>query len=109
MYNFVFALGRGNRTVCAEFNFYLDPEAAFIVTNEFTCPIIIAALEFTRENSLTMVRHFLFAVSVVITQPMSFSNDCFSLITYRLLDNWSVAQESVLQHTFVAPFTLGMC
>ncbi|XP_073470742.1 inosine-uridine preferring nucleoside hydrolase-like isoform X2 [Aquarana catesbeiana] len=46
--------GRGNRTVCAEFNFYLDPEAAYIVTNEFTCPIFIAALEFTRENSLTM-------------------------------------------------------
>ncbi|XP_077338895.1 inosine-uridine preferring nucleoside hydrolase-like isoform X1 [Lithobates pipiens] len=46
--------GRGNRTVCAEFNFYLDPEAAYIVTNEFTCPIFIAALEFTWENSLTM-------------------------------------------------------
>ncbi|KAM4796454.1 inosine-uridine preferring nucleoside hydrolase-like [Rhinophrynus dorsalis] len=46
--------GRGNRTVCAEFNFYLDPEAAHIVLNEFTCPTFIAALEFTRENSLTM-------------------------------------------------------
>ncbi|KAM3935956.1 uncharacterized protein RB166_003040 isoform 1-T3 [Leptodactylus fuscus] len=45
--------GRGNRTVCAEFNFYLDPEAAFIVLNEFTCPVFIAALEFTRENCLT--------------------------------------------------------
>ncbi|XP_056411879.1 uncharacterized protein LOC130355586 [Hyla sarda] len=45
--------GRGNRTTCAEFNFYMDPEAAYIVTNEFTCPTFIAALEFTRENFLT--------------------------------------------------------
>ncbi|KAM8976737.1 inosine-uridine preferring nucleoside hydrolase-like [Pelodytes ibericus] len=46
--------GRGNRTVCAEFNFFLDPEAAYIVMNEFMCPTYIAALEFTRRNSLTM-------------------------------------------------------
>ncbi|XP_075706429.1 uncharacterized protein LOC142740892 isoform X2 [Rhinoderma darwinii] len=45
--------GRGNRTACAEFNFYLDPEAAYIVTNEFSCPMFIAALEFIRENCLT--------------------------------------------------------
>ncbi|CAJ0938679.1 unnamed protein product [Ranitomeya imitator] len=48
-------VSRGNRTTCAEFNFYLDPEAAYIVTNEFTCPVFIAALEFTRENCLTMI------------------------------------------------------
>ncbi|XP_075056217.1 uncharacterized protein LOC142141540 [Mixophyes fleayi] len=45
--------GRGNRTVCAEFNFCLDPEAAYIVTNEYICPMYIAALEFTRDNGLT--------------------------------------------------------
>ncbi|MEE6470490.1 hypothetical protein FKM82_008984 [Ascaphus truei] len=45
--------GRGNRTVCAEFNFYLDPEAAYIVMNDFTCPTFIAALEFANDNSLT--------------------------------------------------------
>ncbi|XP_063809382.1 inosine-uridine preferring nucleoside hydrolase-like isoform X2 [Pseudophryne corroboree] len=45
--------GRGNKTVCAEFNFYLDPEAAYIVMNEFTCPTFIASLEFAREHSLT--------------------------------------------------------
>ncbi|XP_053563683.1 uncharacterized protein LOC128654051 isoform X2 [Bombina bombina] len=46
--------GRGNRTICAEFNFALDPEAAYIVLNDFTCPTYIATLEFARENSLTM-------------------------------------------------------
>ncbi|XP_072269067.1 pyrimidine-specific ribonucleoside hydrolase RihA-like isoform X2 [Pyxicephalus adspersus] len=46
--------GRGNWTVCAEFNFYLDPEAAYIVINSFTCPIFIAALEFAWGNGLTM-------------------------------------------------------
>ncbi|CAH2223357.1 inosine-uridine preferring nucleoside hydrolase-like [Pelobates cultripes] len=46
--------GRGNRTVCAEFNFCLDPEAAYIVMNEFTCPTYIATLDFSRANSLTM-------------------------------------------------------
>ncbi|XP_069492680.1 uncharacterized protein [Ambystoma mexicanum] len=45
--------GRGNRTVCAEFNFYLDPEAAQIVLNEFTCPTYIAALEFVYNNALS--------------------------------------------------------
>ncbi|KAM9320781.1 uncharacterized protein PAF06_005300 [Gastrophryne carolinensis] len=46
--------GRGNRTQCAEFNFYQDPEAAYIVTKEYTCPIIIAALEFIRGSYLSM-------------------------------------------------------
>ncbi|XP_029460609.1 inosine-uridine preferring nucleoside hydrolase-like [Rhinatrema bivittatum] len=46
--------GKGNRTVCAEFNFYLDPEAAHIVLKDFSCPTYIATLQFTYENSLSM-------------------------------------------------------
>ncbi|XP_053311155.1 inosine-uridine preferring nucleoside hydrolase-like [Spea bombifrons] len=46
--------GRGNRTVCAEFNFYLDPEAAYIVLNEYTCPTYIASLEFAHGSSLPL-------------------------------------------------------
>ncbi|CAI5772127.1 IU_nuc_hydro domain-containing protein [Podarcis lilfordi] len=38
---------RGNTTVCGEFNFATDPEAAYIVLNEYTCPTYIASWEFT--------------------------------------------------------------
>ncbi|XP_043927747.1 pyrimidine-specific ribonucleoside hydrolase RihA-like [Protopterus annectens] len=44
--------GQGNRTVCAEFNFALDPEAAYIVMREYTCPTYIATLEYTHDNKL---------------------------------------------------------
>ncbi|KAM4700966.1 pyrimidine-specific ribonucleoside hydrolase RihA-like isoform 1-T2 [Discoglossus pictus] len=46
--------GRGNWTLCAEFNFSLDPEAAYIVLNSFTCPTYITSLEFAHEYGLTM-------------------------------------------------------
>ncbi|MEE6470488.1 hypothetical protein FKM82_008983 [Ascaphus truei] len=38
---------RGNVTVCGEFNFACDPEAAHIVLNTFDCPTYIATWEFT--------------------------------------------------------------
>lgn len=34
-------LGKGNATRCAEFNFYFDPEAAFIVFEESACDIYL--------------------------------------------------------------------
>ncbi|XP_043854421.1 probable uridine nucleosidase 2 [Dromiciops gliroides] len=37
---------RGNTDPCSEFNFAADPEAAYIVLNEFTCPTYIATWEF---------------------------------------------------------------
>uniref|UniRef100_A0A4W5KP40 Inosine/uridine-preferring nucleoside hydrolase domain-containing protein n=1 Tax=Hucho hucho TaxID=62062 RepID=A0A4W5KP40_9TELE len=43
---------RGNTTVCAEFNFAADPEAAYIVLNRFFCPTYIATWEFCCENKL---------------------------------------------------------
>ncbi|XP_067266252.1 inosine-uridine preferring nucleoside hydrolase-like isoform X3 [Chanodichthys erythropterus] len=43
---------RGNVTVCGEFNFAADPEAAYIVLNEFICPIYIATWEFTCRSKL---------------------------------------------------------
>ncbi|KAL0963492.1 hypothetical protein UPYG_G00307130 [Umbra pygmaea] len=43
---------RGNTTVCAEFNFAADPEAAYIVLNEFLCPTYIAGWEFTCYHKL---------------------------------------------------------
>ncbi|XP_048714589.1 inosine-uridine preferring nucleoside hydrolase isoform X3 [Caretta caretta] len=44
---------RGNTTICGEFNFATDPEAAYVVLNEFTCPTYIASWEFTCHNSLS--------------------------------------------------------
>ncbi|XP_027020668.1 inosine-uridine preferring nucleoside hydrolase [Tachysurus fulvidraco] len=43
---------RGNTTVCGEFNFTADPEAAYIVLNEYLCPTYIACWEFTCRHSL---------------------------------------------------------
>ncbi|XP_075054150.1 nucleoside hydrolase-like [Mixophyes fleayi] len=43
---------RGNTTVCGEFNFASDPEAAYIVLNGFDCPTHIATWEFTCRNGL---------------------------------------------------------
>ncbi|KAM4046738.1 inosine-uridine preferring nucleoside hydrolase-like [Anomaloglossus baeobatrachus] len=43
---------RGNLTVCGEFNFACDPEAAYIVLNSYDCPTHIATWEFTYKNNL---------------------------------------------------------
>ncbi|XP_071758240.1 inosine-uridine preferring nucleoside hydrolase-like [Centroberyx gerrardi] len=43
---------RGNTTVCGEFNFVADPEAAYIVLNRYSCPTYIASWEFSCKNSL---------------------------------------------------------
>ncbi|XP_051840628.1 inosine-uridine preferring nucleoside hydrolase-like isoform X1 [Antechinus flavipes] len=44
---------RGNIDVCAEFNFAADPEAAYIVLNEYTCPTSITTWEFACMHSLS--------------------------------------------------------
>ncbi|XP_078079001.1 inosine-uridine preferring nucleoside hydrolase-like isoform X2 [Mustelus asterias] len=43
---------RGNVTVCAEFNFAADPEAAYIVLNHFACPIYITTWEYCLRHAL---------------------------------------------------------
>ncbi|XP_034030035.1 inosine-uridine preferring nucleoside hydrolase-like [Thalassophryne amazonica] len=43
---------RGNTSVCGEFNFVADSEAAHIVLDRYKCPTYIATWEFTCENSL---------------------------------------------------------
>uniref|UniRef100_A0A667X4X6 Inosine/uridine-preferring nucleoside hydrolase domain-containing protein n=1 Tax=Myripristis murdjan TaxID=586833 RepID=A0A667X4X6_9TELE len=47
---------RGNTTVCGEFNFVADPEAAYIVLNQYHCPTYIAPWEFSCRNALPWVR-----------------------------------------------------
>ncbi|KAM4558287.1 inosine-uridine preferring nucleoside hydrolase [Odontesthes bonariensis] len=44
---------RGNTTVCAEFNFAADPEAAYIVLNDYQCPTYLACWEFTCHSMLS--------------------------------------------------------
>ncbi|XP_031628266.1 inosine-uridine preferring nucleoside hydrolase-like isoform X2 [Contarinia nasturtii] len=44
--------GVGNTTSCAEFNFYIDPEAVHIVLETVTCPIIILPWECCLEENL---------------------------------------------------------
>ncbi|XP_075901570.1 inosine-uridine preferring nucleoside hydrolase isoform X2 [Nelusetta ayraudi] len=44
--------GIGNITLCAEFNFELDPESAYIVLEEFLCPTYVATWEYSCRNSL---------------------------------------------------------
>ncbi|KAF1382730.1 hypothetical protein PFLUV_G00146800 [Perca fluviatilis] len=43
---------RGNTTVCGEFNFAADPEAAYIVLNDYQCPMYLACWEFTCYSKL---------------------------------------------------------
>ncbi|KAM9487122.1 inosine-uridine preferring nucleoside hydrolase isoform 1-T2 [Clarias gariepinus] len=43
---------RGNTTVCGEFNFVADPEAAYVVLNDYLCPTYIACWEFTCHSKL---------------------------------------------------------
>ncbi|KAK5607883.1 hypothetical protein CRENBAI_009476 [Crenichthys baileyi] len=43
---------RGNTTVCGEFNFAADPEAAFVVLNDYQCPTHLSCWEFTCYSQL---------------------------------------------------------
>ncbi|XP_054876213.1 inosine-uridine preferring nucleoside hydrolase isoform X2 [Poeciliopsis prolifica] len=45
--------GKGNATVCAEFNFAMDPESAYIVLEDFVCPTYLATWEYSGRNALT--------------------------------------------------------
>ncbi|XP_078544041.1 pyrimidine-specific ribonucleoside hydrolase RihA-like [Lissotriton helveticus] len=44
---------RGNTTACGEFNFVADPEAAYMVLRDFTCPTYIATWEYTCRSKLS--------------------------------------------------------
>ncbi|XP_031636105.1 inosine-uridine preferring nucleoside hydrolase-like [Contarinia nasturtii] len=53
--------GIGNETSCAEFNFYMDPEAAHIVLDTFKCPITILPWEACRPDSIHISLEWSFA------------------------------------------------
>lgn len=45
--------GKGNVTLCAEFNFLMDAESAYVVLEEFLCTTYIATWEYSCRNKLT--------------------------------------------------------
>ncbi|XP_068609015.1 inosine-uridine preferring nucleoside hydrolase [Brachionichthys hirsutus] len=45
--------GKGNVTLCAEFNFAMDPESAYVVLEEFLCTTYVATWEYSCRNGLT--------------------------------------------------------
>lgn len=45
--------GKGNMTLCGEFNFVMDPESAYVVLEEYLCPTYVATWEYSCRNSLT--------------------------------------------------------
>uniref|UniRef100_A0A3Q2Z197 Si:ch211-201h21.5 n=1 Tax=Hippocampus comes TaxID=109280 RepID=A0A3Q2Z197_HIPCM len=45
--------GKGNVSLCAEFNFAMDPEAAYVVLEEFLCPTYMATWEYACRNALS--------------------------------------------------------
>ncbi|WAR05360.1 RIHA-like protein [Mya arenaria] len=50
--------GKGNITVAAEFNFYFDPEAAYVVLNQLKAPITIVTWETCMEHSIPWECYF---------------------------------------------------
>lgn len=75
---FVFA-GKGNMTPCAEFNFLMDPESAYIVLEEYVCPTHVATWEFACRNKLSWVRikklcgkNHISTLSFIISLPKCF-------------------------------------
>lgn len=47
--------GKGNKTVCSEFNFFSDPEAAKIVLTQLEGPITVIGMDPCYENAITWV------------------------------------------------------
>ncbi|XP_053381426.1 inosine-uridine preferring nucleoside hydrolase-like [Mercenaria mercenaria] len=50
-------LGKGNISVGGEFNFYFDPEAAYVVLNQLKCPITIMPWETCMQHTISFETH----------------------------------------------------
>ena len=64
--------GEGNITMCGEFNFHADPEAAKVVIDRMQCPICIVPWETCKSTNISwasLTNLFLFDI-----QPLSIFN-----------------------------------
>ncbi|XP_030613508.1 inosine-uridine preferring nucleoside hydrolase [Archocentrus centrarchus] len=97
---------RGNTTVCGEFNFTADPEAAYVVLNEYHCPTYLACWEFTCHSMLswefcdewlaqeTSKAHFMkkiFRYSYEISQTEHFQKEFVAGSGFISCDSYAVA------------------
>lgn len=81
-------LGVGNITRAAEFNFYIDPEAAFIVFETVKCPITLIPLEAVRHSGLIPKEWRLNEIGSIDNRITRFLNP-IEKKAYTKLKNWN--------------------
>ena len=57
-------------TAAAEFNFYFDPESAYVVLNQLKCPITLVPWEVCERHSLSWVSTCTDNLSLVARKPV---------------------------------------
>ena len=75
--------GEGNITVCGEFNFHADPEAAKVVIDRMECAICIVPWETCRNTNITWVSF--------TTYSHRLNLQCFDIIidtNYDIISFW---------------------
>ncbi|KAI3356367.1 hypothetical protein L3Q82_017600 [Scortum barcoo] len=97
---------RGNTTVCGEFNFAADPEAAYIVLNDYQCPTYLACWEFTCYSKLSWefcdawlaqdtdkarFMERIFRHSIEVSETERFQNECVAGTGFISCDSYAMA------------------
>lgn len=102
---------RGNTTVCGEFNFTADPEAAYVVLKEYQCPTYLACWEFTCHSKLSWVRllftHRQLRTTIVPLREISRWSIGISLCWQEFCDAW-LAQDTSKAHFMAKIFQYSM-
>ena len=82
--------GEGNITICGEFNFHADPEAAKVVIDRMECPVVIAPWETCKNTNITWVKDnfyqyifksFIFPFILTLCNIQSFDKE---ILFYRI-------------------------
>ena len=96
--------GIGNISRCAEFNFWLDPEAANIVLAEATCPIKIVTWETCLDSSQNIPLKWRLEVLAGNKNPLTNLLDPVEQKCYAnsILENW-ICCDNFLAVCFILP------